>query len=352
MTTLVTIGCSHTAGSMIDGVSGTGFYNSNHSFGGLLAKKHNMNHYQLGRPGASNQYIYRSTLHFINNYLNPNDDYIFLIGWTSTNRIELRYPEHTSDVHTSTGHFVDSKYIPFTAGTDPKLFSTREVRQLSELSPLLFYESQLESDWAVYAYTLQTVLKHHNLKYYMFNTCHELPQNNDNKNIIEQLDKDFYYEPTDFDNSMLYWALNKGFKKTKCWHLKADGHQAWMEHLEYLMNQQNLLTNINVRKYNKTIPSNSVRIGGKTILFDDVNDILKKYRIEADIFMDTLYDKVYLLYNEDDSEKSMKIKTNMINKDLVKRFGPTSKISRFDNNHRDMDHDFLLNYFRRLNTLD
>ena len=80
MTTLVTIGCSHTAGAMLDGRNGTSWKNKELSFGGLLAKKYNMSHYCLGVPGGSNEYIYKSTIKFINNFMHDHDDYIFLLG--------------------------------------------------------------------------------------------------------------------------------------------------------------------------------------------------------------------------------------------------------------------------------
>jgi hypothetical protein len=345
MTTLVTIGCSHTAGSMIDGKNGTSWFNKQHSFGGLLAKRYGINHYNLGVPGGSNQYIYRSTIRFINNFMHNQDDYIFLIGWTSTNRIELRYPENSSYVHKAIGDFLDTKYVPFTIGTDSRLYHTKELKELDKFCPLIFYENQLESDWAVYAYTLQSIFKNKNLKYYMFNTCHKLPVNNDNRDIVDKLDTDFYYRPTDFDSSMLYWALNQGFEKTSCWHLKADGHAAWAEHLNTLMCQQGIFDNLSQPKV--VDKSNRVGIAGKVITLEDIQAINNKYKIEARIILDSMYDKIYLLFSEKETTQSMKIKVNIINKDLIKRFGPSAKIDKFDNQFNQMDDTYVTEHFRK-----
>lgn len=348
MTTLVTIGCSHSAGSMIDGRNGTSWYNKQHSFGGLLAKKFGMNHYSLGVPGGSNQYIYRSTIRFINNYMHELDDYIFLLGWTSTLRMELRYPEKSPHIHNIVGDFLDLKYVPFTPGTDTNLWHTEELRAMSRLTPLIFYENQLETDWAVYAYTLQEIFKKNKLKYYMFNTCHDLPINNDNREIVQSLDTKFYYNPTDFSSSMLNWALNLGFEKTSCWHLKADGHEAWAEHLENLMSEQRLLENIT--KPRVIEKGESIRVAGKMIRYDDVATILEKYKLTNRILLDTTYDKIYIVFDERESKQTMNVKVNIINKDLIKRFGPSVKISKWDNKFNQMDDTFLLEHFRKQNS--
>lgn len=345
MTTLVTIGCSHTAGSMIDGRSGTSWFNKQHSFGGLLAKQHGINHYNLGFPGGSSQYIYRATIRFINNFMHNHDDYIFLIGWTSTNRIELRYPENSPHVHQVVGDFIDTKYVPFTVGTNTSLYHTKELKELDRLCPLLFYDNQLDSDWAVYAYTLQHIFKNNNLKYYMFNTCHELPANNDNQDIIDKLDTDFYYRPTDFDSSMLHWALNKGFEKTSCWHLKADGHAAWAEHLNTLMNKQRLFDNLSKTKV--VDKSYSVRISSKVITLTDIQIIVDKYRIETRILLDSMYNRIYLLFPKKETIQSMNIKVNIINKDLIRFFGPDVKINKFDNQFNEMDDTYVTEHFRK-----
>lgn len=345
MTTLVTIGCSHSAGSMIDGRNGTSWYNKQHSFGGLLAKKFGMNHYSLGVPGGSNQYIYRSTIRFINNYMHEHDDYIFLLGWTSTNRIEMRYPEKSPYTHKIVGDFLDLKYVPFTVGTDTSLWHTNELKAMDRLTPLIFYEKQLETDWAVYAYTLQELLKYNKLKYYMFNTCHDLPINNDNRDIVQALDTDYYHNPTDFDSSMLQWGLRQGFEKTPCWHLKADGHAAWAEHLENLMSEKDLLSNLT--KPRIVEKGENIRVAGKLISYDDISLILEKYKLTSRILLDTTYDKIYISFSEVETDQTMKVKVNIINKDLIKRFGPSAKISKWDNQFNQMDDTFLLEHFRK-----
>jgi len=346
MTTLVTIGCSHTSGAMLDGRNGTSWKNKAMSFGGLLAEKYDLSHYNLGVPGGSNGYIYKATINFINNYMHDYDDYIFLIGWTSTMRMELRYPENSKHVHKMVGDFLDLKHVPYTLGTDPKLFHTREVRELVKLAPLVLYENMLETDWAMYAYTLQEIFKSKKIKYYMMNTCHDLPVHDKNEIFVNNLDTRFYYNPTDFDSSMLYYALNKGFEKTECWHLKTDGHEAWAEKLDNLMSEQGLFDNI---KPPKTISKdNSVRAGGKYVTLDDTNNILNKFNLKARIHLDSLYDRIYLQFPDLEHEHSANVKINIINKDLVKRFGPSAKVSKHYVGFYEMDDTFMLEHFRNM----
>jgi len=344
MTTLVSIGCSHTAGAMLDG-KGTSWHNHQNSFGGLIAKKYDLPHYQMGVPGASNQYIYRSTIKFINSVLNENDDYIFLLGWTSEERIELRYPENTNHIHKVIGDCLDLKYVPFTSGTHPDLYKTQELKDMSKLAPLIFYREQLATDWAVYAYTLQKIFKHKNIKYYMFNTCYELPVNQQNKDIVENLDTNLYYRPVEQDHSMLYWAMKNGYKKTDCWHLYHDGHQAWADHLEMLMKQQGLLTNITSRM---TVSSaDFIDIDGVKITTDDLSIISKKYRIEARFLIDKKYKKIYVVYPEAETVHSIKNKTEIVNRYLARKFKSTIKVSVYDNEFYNENEDFLINHLRK-----
>lgn len=236
MTTLVAVGCSHTAGSELDdyaNIINNFTYNKENSFAGLIAKKYNFdNYYNLGVPGGSNVYILRAISQFLLEHKQPKENYLFLVGWTSTCRIEMRYPDNTPHVHVVSTDLTDKKYIPYSMGTDLKLFHTGEARRLMGYAPLLFDEDMLNNDWATYAYSAQQIFKNNNIPYYMFNTCFDLPITDWNKSIVEKLDTTHYYNPTDFDSCMLYWGLNKGFEKTKYWHLKQDGHLAWSELLE------------------------------------------------------------------------------------------------------------------------
>lgn len=229
---IVSVGCSHTHGSMLDGKNGTSEWNKSNTFGPTLAKKYGFGFYNLGLPGGSNEYIYRATIHFLNNYMEDNEDYIFLIGWTSVGRIEFRYSSDNEYYHDTRGDFIDKKYVPFTNGMNPQLFKEPKFKKLHKLSPLLFNDTKFLDEWSIQALMLQKVFENKNIKYLMFNTCQELMETKNNKKIIENLNKQTYIDPLNSDSTFLYWSLNKGFKKTECWHLKLDAHNAWSEVLD------------------------------------------------------------------------------------------------------------------------
>lgn len=229
---IVAIGCSHTHGTMLDGKTGTTTWNRENAFGPTLAKKHGFGFYNVGLPGGSNEYIYRASIHFLNNHIQADEDYIFLVGWTSINRIEFRYNNKNSYTHETDGDFIDQKYVPFTAGTDARLFKQPLFKRLQTLTPLIFNDTKFLDEWSVQALTLQKVFENLKMKYLMFNTCQELATTKNNKKIVEGLNTRTYIDPQNEDACFLDWALNKGYKKTKCWHLMHDAHLAWADVLD------------------------------------------------------------------------------------------------------------------------
>lgn len=232
MPTIVSIGCSHTHGSKIDGVNGTSDYNREHAYGPQLAKKNGFKFANLGQPGGSNQYIFRSAIEFIQNHMEPDEEYIFLIGWTSIHRMELRYENHQKYRHEIKADYLDTKYIPFTVGTDKALMHTWHHRKLLDFAPLFFDDVQCFDEWANFAFGLTKIFEQHNLKYIMFNTCQALEETPNNKKVIEQLDTDRYLHPLDTKEYFLMWGELQGFEKSECWHHYEDAHIAWADVLD------------------------------------------------------------------------------------------------------------------------
>jgi len=228
---LVAFGCSHTNGSMLDGKNGSSEYNVRNGFPAIIANEYNYNLINISKPGGSNQYIHRSIVEFLTHYYDPDNEYLFLINWSSRNRLELRYKEDTSDKHTTLGDYTDKKAVPFTAGTDPKLFSDPKIINLLNFTPYLL-DDTLEADkWACWAYGVQQMLQYKNIPYLMSNTCEPMVVTDTNKEIIKQLDTSRYIGPTDQNSVMINYLFQRGYEKTPCWHYKIDGHQAWAKKL-------------------------------------------------------------------------------------------------------------------------
>ena len=243
MTTLVTLGCSHTHGSMIDGYNGTSQYNIDHAFPAIIAKKHGFGYVNMSTPGGSNSMIQRWLATFINNNMVKGGKYIFLINWTSPMRTELRYTDASPHTHETFGDYKDKKYVPFTPGTNPTLYHTKEIRKLSSYCHLLFDEEHYNTDWAVHAYTVQQMLKGLNMPYFMLNTCHEMYTNPVNTQIAKALDTKYYHCPFDEKESFVYWALENKFEKTPCWHFREDAHLAWADYIDNKIEEAGLYDN-------------------------------------------------------------------------------------------------------------
>lgn len=232
MTTLVAIGCSHTHGSMIDGINGSTEENISKTFSAKIAQRYNFKYHNLGLGGGSNAYIYRATTKFINEQMKPDEDYLFLIGWTSPNRQELRYPDNSHYSYNTLCEFIDDKYMPYSYGTADHLFLSSEAKGIMKNQDLLFFDEILLDNWATYALVLQHLFKRKNIKYLQFNTCHEIYPTPTNTSILEKIDTKHYIDPLAREKSFVYWSLDKNFEMTPCWHFGEDAHHSWSLFLE------------------------------------------------------------------------------------------------------------------------
>ena len=228
---LVAFGCSHTNGSMLDGINGSSSYGVYNGFPGIIAKKLNYSLYNISKPGGSNQYIHRTVVDYITNHMNKNAEHLFLINWTSRPRIELRYKEDSVHNHMTFGDFIDKKSVPFTVGSNPALFFDKGIQNLLKFTPYLINDDIESQRWATWAYGIQCMLENLGIPYLMSNTCEALPITDSNKNIVDQLDTKKYINPFDETQTMLQYLENKGVKKTPCWHFREDGHELWAKKL-------------------------------------------------------------------------------------------------------------------------
>lgn len=231
---LVAFGCSHTNGSMIDGIAGSSYENTQRSFGGILAKRYGYEFYNISKPGGGNAYIHRCVVEYITHYMDKDAPQLFLINWTSRPRMEFRYSQDTMDAHAhdTYGDFVDKKSVPFTVGSNPILFHDNRYGQLQTLSPYFLDPDVNSIRWASWAFGLQCMLDHMQIPYLMTNTCEGMPVISGNEKIVEELNLKKYIDPFDYNKCMLGYLTAKGYKKTECWHFREDGHNAWAKKLD------------------------------------------------------------------------------------------------------------------------
>lgn len=233
--TLVAIGCSHTSGSeLYNGVSEHP-ENRKLAYPKKIADKLGMDYINIAINGGSNDYIFRSTIEFINNNLRDIQNYRFLIGWTSSLRIELRF--HDEDDHIFFRHydmdFYDKKYIPITSGLTHDQVEDRGIRGIVKKHNVDLLDYVLCTDkFANYAFSLQSIFELYNIKYFMHNTIHGQEITKNNKKTVKQLIRNpRYYMPTDNTETFYFYCKDKlGFTDiTKYHHHKQPAHDAWSE---------------------------------------------------------------------------------------------------------------------------
>ena len=86
--TCLIAGCSHTAGSEIDGDTDSPF-NRQHSYGNLLANKLGYTPINIAVSGYTNSAIARSVLEYCSEH--DTSDLSVVIGWSESSRIEAPF---------------------------------------------------------------------------------------------------------------------------------------------------------------------------------------------------------------------------------------------------------------------
>jgi len=220
--TVVGIGCSHTAGCELDGKNGTSEYNRQNAFPGQIAKELNCNLINLGFNGGSNQYINRATTQFIANNFKNIQDYFFVIGWTSPERMELRYNDLSKYVFEPHPDNMDTKYVPLSLGQKDNI--KMPLKRVTHCALDVFDRVMMLDHWAMYALNLQSLFKQYDIKYIMCNTCVPLEFTNNSKNIESMLDKNNYY----MDQTYYHYSHKvKRHPKSLSNHFGIRAHQDW-----------------------------------------------------------------------------------------------------------------------------
>tara|TARA_R110002110_G_scaffold408474_1_gene630070 strand:+ start:128 stop:985 length:858 start_codon:yes stop_codon:yes gene_type:complete len=269
--TVISFGCSHTAGSEIDSL-GDSDYNRQHSYGAHLAKKFGYDHMNFALCGGSNQRIFVLTTQVLKEiivgtcnlvpHLRKNHKYFFLIGWTSLNRFDLRYSndgsmlskaEIRSQVYEQCGDAgdkLDNKIIPACLGMNPNIINDKDLRRTIKYIPYIADNVVMADQLASYIFTLQTMLETNNIDYYMFNAIENhfqtdyfsrdrLDHNAEptwrpgNTILYDNIDETKYYHPKSYTENYYRWCLSKGHtnQSNKYWHLGEPAHIDWADHI-------------------------------------------------------------------------------------------------------------------------
>lgn len=232
-------GCSHAAGSEIDGNQDSK-YNREHSFGGVLAKKMEYRPVNISAPGSTNPTIARSIIEWIDTeYDSEKMELFVLVAWTDSVRMEIP-ADRINPYHLYSGNAAD--------------WSSRTSEQYSRI--LLGYEGDSETERKQIAYyhrfisdnyiylgiltlnlvlQVQYFLKMKNINYLMCNTM-ALVENNIHGHMdfyFNQVDQNKYIWLTDSKKSFYWRFRDAGFvnQKAKYWHHGEEPHRIFANEL-------------------------------------------------------------------------------------------------------------------------
>lgn len=233
---LLIVGCSHAAGSEIDGTEDS-LYNRKNNFGNLLAKKLERRAINIASNGASNQGIARTVLEWFSKCYDPNNiDLMVLVAWTESSRLEMPTSWTTdytqwnlsSDFNSELSNHFFRVNFGYTGAYKEEQDMIAKCHAF--MADNLTY---IETISASLVLQMQYFFKMQNIAYLMCNTMHMFSKD-------EHLD--FYKSQIDYtrymDDPIFYWKYaDLGYKnpKAKYWHHNEIPHQLFANELiEYI----------------------------------------------------------------------------------------------------------------------
>lgn len=239
---LLIAGCSHAAGSEIDGTEDSEF-NRKNSFGSILAKKMGREPVNIACHGATNATISRSVLDwFQSEYNSKQTDVFVLLAWTESSRMEIPVDEQhltsfdTMYPHADWASFTSRYFIRINQGW--KGGAEWEKQLIPQYQNFIAEnQSYLEIYSANLVLQMQYFLQNQHVPYLMCNTMHMFSENRNLNFYLNLIDKDNYLDLNSKEG--FYWKYrNLGYenKKAKYWHHDDIPHRLYAEELF----QQNL----------------------------------------------------------------------------------------------------------------
>jgi len=229
-------GCSHTAGSEIDGNEDSN-YNRMNSFGNILAQRMGYRPINMAEPGSTNSTISRGVLDwFKQNYDSNTMEVFVVVGWTESIRIEVPserehwYEKHCTnwDFFSETGRYYWRINMGWEGG-DP------EEKELIPRYHRFMAENERYLEIASLNSVLQTqyFLKSLNVDYVMCNTMHMTTLNKHTEFYIGCIDQTKYLNLLNSDKAFYWYYRNLGYEnhKAKYWHHNEVPHQLYAQEL-------------------------------------------------------------------------------------------------------------------------
>lgn len=241
-------GCSHAAGSEIDGTADS-VYNRKHSYGNLLAGKMGRRPINIALNGNSNGGILRNTIEWITTQYDPQKTDLFvLINWTEPYRID--FPLEEGD-RNGPPTFPDWKSKTtdnfFQANVFGHSNDRSKQRLIKHVKPFL---TDCPAYFEIYTLNLmlhlQYFLSYYRIKYLMVNTMHSIQADHQkfSKVYVDQIDREFFYK-FGYEHSFpgFYWHYKElGYKNKNSQfdHHTEEPHKLFAEELYQYLNGRQL----------------------------------------------------------------------------------------------------------------
>lgn len=229
-------GCSHSAGSEIDG-SQDSTYNRQHSFGNLLAEKLGYRPVNISSCAAANPTISRLVLEWFSQNYDPTTMEVFVVvSWTESSRMEIPSIQGTDySCANMTADWLssyDSRFFRINQGwPGGDGYEKRVIPSYQKfIADNLTYLEILSANLVL---QLQWFFKSNNIDYVMCNTMHMFTKDTHTEFFLNMIDKSKYL---DYDNNeeAFYWKYkNAGYEnlKAKYWHHGEEPHRLYANEL-------------------------------------------------------------------------------------------------------------------------
>lgn len=233
---LLVAGCSHTAGSEIDGLQDSA-YNRSHSFGGVLAEKLGRRQVNIAMVAMSNRAIARSVLNWFHNEYTPDMDVMVLIGWSENIRLDCTNP-HAIDfkqANTSADYYteINEHFLQINAGwLGGNEYEKSVIPYWHEYQAR--HEYMCELDCANIVLQMQYFFNSKNVDYLMCNTMKMFsPENIHLEFYLNLIDKSKYMDMLDNESAFFWFYRNAGYENPKAqyWHHNEEPHRLFAERL-------------------------------------------------------------------------------------------------------------------------
>ena len=245
---LLIAGCSHAAGSEIDGTEDS-VYNRQHSFGNLLAVNLNRKAINIASNAANNQCIARSIIEWFNDhYHSESMDLVVLVAWTESSRIDVPMERTTWHEKWNPASDYVSKtsrdYIRVNLGY--KGSGKEEMDVIAGCHQFIANNlTYIEIISANLILQIQYFLKLKQVESIMCNTMHMFTSARQLDFYIDQIDQSCYLDLKDNEQSFYWKYKSAGYvnNKAKYWHHGEEPHSLYAEELYKLyINKYNIGT--------------------------------------------------------------------------------------------------------------